>query len=101
MKQLLTLHNLVCRFTLPKMVLPTPKTIDEKLFFRDYLSALSKALEDGYDVRGWFYWSLMDNFEWNDGFTPRFGLYDVDFDTQARTLRPKCCVVAITASAEA
>ncbi|MBS1987736.1 glycoside hydrolase family 1 protein [Candidatus Dependentiae bacterium] len=59
-----------------------------EIFFRDYLSALSKALEDGYDVRGWFYWSLMDNFEWNDGFTPRFGLYHVDFDTQARTLRP-------------
>lgn len=57
-------------------------------FFKDYLSALSKALEDGYDVRGWFYWSLMDNFEWNDGFKPRFGLYHVDFDTQVRTLRP-------------
>jgi len=57
-------------------------------FFKNYLAALSKALEDGYDVRGWFYWSLMDNFEWNDGFYPRFGLYHVDFDTQERTLRP-------------
>ena len=57
-------------------------------FFKDYLSVVSKALEDGYDIRGWFYWSLMDNFEWNEGFIPRFGLYHVDFDTQVRTLRP-------------
>lgn len=57
-------------------------------FFKEYLGVLSQALEDGFDIRGWFYWSLMDNFEWNDGFIPRFGLYEVDFKTQQRTLRP-------------
>lgn len=57
-------------------------------FFKEYLGVLSQALHDGYDVRGWFYWTLMDNFEWNDGFTPQFGLYTVDFATQERMLRP-------------
>lgn len=58
-----------------------------KLFFKEYLGELSRALEDGYDVRGWFYWTLMDNFEWNEGFSPRFGLYEVNFQTGIRTLR--------------
>jgi len=39
------------------------------------------------NLRGFFFWSLMDNFEWAHGFTKRFGLYHVDFDTQKRTLR--------------
>jgi beta-glucosidase len=59
-----------------------------ELFFKDYLAAVSRAINDGFDVRGWFYWSLMDNFEWNDGFIPKFGLYEVDFQTKTRTLRP-------------
>jgi beta-glucosidase len=58
------------------------------LFLRRYLYALWRAIQDGYDVRGYFYWSLMDNFEWNRGFEPKFGLYKVNFDTQERTLRP-------------
>lgn len=57
-------------------------------FLKDYLFALSRAIDEGYDVRGWFYWTLMDNFEWNNGFFPHFGLYAVDFKTQKRTLRP-------------
>jgi beta-glucosidase len=40
------------------------------------------------DIRGYFYWSLLDNFEWAEGFRPRFGLIGVDFATQARTVRP-------------
>jgi beta-glucosidase len=56
-------------------------------FFKDYLGQVSRALKDGYDIRGWFYWSFMDNFEWNDGYGPRFGLYEVDFDTLERTPR--------------
>ncbi len=55
-------------------------------FIEQSLFAVSKAIEDGYDVRGFYYWSLMDNFEWNFGFGKRFGLYHVDFETQERTL---------------
>ena len=57
-------------------------------FFKEYLSELSRALSDGFDVRGWYYWTLMDNFEWDQGFTQKFGLYEVNFQTQERQLRP-------------
>lgn len=51
------------------------------------LSALREALDRGVDVRGYFYWSLMDNYEWGS-FIPRFGLVDVDFKTFKRTPKP-------------
>ena len=57
------------------------------LFIKRYLYALSKAIADGYDVRGYFYWSLLDNFEWDHGYKMQFGLYEVNFDTQERKLR--------------
>ncbi len=56
-------------------------------FIDRYLYAVSKAIEDGYDIKGYYYWSLTDNFEWNLGYGERFGLYHVDFDTQKRTLK--------------
>jgi beta-glucosidase len=51
------------------------------------LSALHEAVTRGVDVRGYFYWSLMDNFEWGT-YVPRFGLVDVDFTTFKRTPKP-------------
>ena len=57
------------------------------LFINRYLYALSKSINDGYDVRGYFYWTLMDNFEWAEGYKMKFGLYEVDFNNQKRTLR--------------
>ena len=52
------------------------------------LSAMERAIDDGADVRGYFYWSLLDNFEWDKGYWLRFGLVAVDRTTQARTVRP-------------
>jgi beta-glucosidase len=48
---------------------------------------MKKAMDEGIDVRGYQYWSLLDNFEWAEGYDMRFGLYAVDFETQERTLR--------------
>ena len=56
-------------------------------FTRQYLSELKRAAGDGVDVRGYFHWSLMDNFEWYEGYKQRFGLVHVDFKTQKRTLK--------------
>ena len=56
-------------------------------FIKRYIYSMSKAIEDGYDVRGYFYWTLTDNFEWSEGFLMSFGLYKVDYKTQKRTLR--------------
>ncbi|UCE86228.1 MAG: beta-glucosidase [Deltaproteobacteria bacterium] len=54
-------------------------------FYRDYLQALSRAIAEGADVRGYHAWTLIDNFEWAEGFAQRFGLVHVDFETQKRT----------------
>ena len=54
-------------------------------YLRDYLEAGREAMEQGVDLRGWFFWSLLDNFEWAEGYTKRFGLVYVDFETQERT----------------
>jgi beta-glucosidase len=56
-------------------------------WIKEYLSQLRRALNDGMDIRGYFYWSLMDNYEWAEGYHMKFGLYEVDFATQERKLR--------------
>jgi beta-glucosidase len=52
------------------------------LYLRRHLYALSKAIREGVDVRGYYYWSLMDNFEWSDGFETKFGLVTTPHSTQ-------------------
>ena len=61
-------------------------------FIRAHVRAIEVAQRQGVDVRGYFHWSLLDNFEWAEGFSPRFGLIAVDFATQARTIRPSARV---------
>jgi len=51
------------------------------------LIALDKAIEAGVNVQGYFAWSLMDNFEWAEGYVKRFGLVYVDYETQKRTIK--------------
>ena len=56
-------------------------------YLREHLRATRRAIEQGVDVRGYFAWSLLDNFEWSEGFSKRFGIVHVDFATQRRTLK--------------
>lgn len=61
-------------------------------FIRSHLRAIEVAQTQGADVRGYFHWSLLDNFEWAEGFTPRFGLVKINYDTLERTPRPSAYV---------
>jgi beta-glucosidase len=57
-------------------------------YIQSHLEAVAEAARKGIPVRGYFYWSLVDNFEWAEGFRTRFGLYHVDYPTEERTLAP-------------
>jgi beta-glucosidase len=56
-------------------------------FYRGYIGAVGRAIAQGADVRGYHAWTLLDNFEWAEGFAQRFGLAWVDFATCERTLK--------------
>ena len=60
---------------------------DRTAYLESHIAAVAKARTAGADVRGYFAWSLMDNFEWSYGYDKRFGLVHVDYDTQVRTLK--------------
>ena len=87
-----TLVKDLWRYRLPILVsengICTNDDIQRREFIRGHLLALSKALHEGVNVIGYLYWSLLDNFEWAEGFGPRFGLVEVDYATQKRTIRP-------------
>jgi len=61
--------------------------IHREKFIKEHLKWAHKAIEDGVDLRGYLYWSLLDNFEWDSGFWPRFGLVKVDYQTMKRRIR--------------
>ena len=63
-------------------------------FIREHLKYIHKVIGEGVDIRGYFYWSLLDNFEWAAGYAPKFGLYEVDRKTFARVPRPSAKVYA-------
>ena len=56
-------------------------------YFNQHLQAMLKAKKEGVNIKGYFAWTLMDNFEWSEGYHPRFGLVQVDFKTQLRTIK--------------
>ncbi|RJQ36652.1 glycoside hydrolase family 1 protein [Candidatus Parcubacteria bacterium] len=56
-------------------------------FIRDHIRAMAGAMQDGVDIRGYLHWSLLDNFEWDKGFWPRFGLVEIDYQTLERKIR--------------
>ena len=56
-------------------------------FVRAYLRQYKRAAEEGYPLDGYFLWSLLDNFEWPEGYRERFGIVHVDYTTQKRTLK--------------
>jgi beta-glucosidase/6-phospho-beta-glucosidase/beta-galactosidase len=66
----------------------TPDVEQADAVLRDHLVALHGAIEDGADVRGYFYWSYVDNYEWNHGMSWKLGLYGLDLDTKERSERP-------------
>jgi beta-glucosidase len=69
---------------------PLDGQVDDPLrvhYYREHLRAAHEALSQGVDLRGYFAWSLLDNFEWSLGYAMRFGLYHVDYETQQRTAK--------------
>ncbi len=63
-------------------------------YIKEVLGYIHKAIKAGVDVRGYFYWSLLDNFEWDKGFGPKFGLFSVDIKDWLRLARPSAEVYA-------
>jgi len=62
-------------------------------YVQQAVSGLKRAIDDGVDVRGYVAWSLMDNFEWMSGYTPKFGMVAVDLKTQKRTIKPSAAIL--------
>ena len=58
---------------------------DRVAYLRDHIAAARRALADGVELKGYFAWSLLDNFEWSEGYSRRFGMIYVDFASQKRT----------------
>ncbi len=68
------------------------KDFQRAWFIEESLKNVHRAIADGADVRGYLHWSLMDNFEWDKGFWPRFGLIEIDYKTLERKIRPSALV---------
>jgi beta-glucosidase len=79
------------RYKLPLLVsengIATNDDTERGAFIVEHLKAMAQAMKEGTPVIGYLYWSLLDNYEWNEGFVPRFGLIGVDYTTQERKIR--------------
>jgi beta-glucosidase len=58
---------------------------DRVMYLRNYLTQMQRGISEGVPIHGYFLWSLLDNYEWASGFSKRFGITYVDFETQKRT----------------
>jgi beta-glucosidase len=89
------------RYHLPLFItengIDDPTDARRAAFICDHLAAVAAAMAEGADVRGYLYWSLVDNYEWTSGYGPKYGLVAVDFATQQRTIRPSAQVFAAIA----
>jgi len=85
------------RFNLPVLVtengICTNDDAQRERFIRSHLEQIRRAKREGTSVFGYFYWSLVDNFEWADGFGPRFGIVELDYASQTRKVRPSAQVL--------
>ena len=59
-----------------------------------HIAAMQRAMQAGADVRGYYWWTLVDNFEWSEGYSPRFGLFNLDRETQQRSAKPVAAIYA-------
>lgn len=75
----------------------TVDDVDRIAYLRDHLAAASRAMNQGVKLRGYFVWSLIDNFEWAEGYSKRFGVVRVDFSTQKRTPKSSFAYLAAIA----
>jgi beta-glucosidase len=66
-------------------------------YYQRALAGLKRTIDDGIDVRGYVAWSLLDNFEWNFGYRPKFGIVAVDLETQKRTIKPSATLLGDSA----
>jgi beta-glucosidase len=87
-------HTLIYlnKFNLPIYItengIADARDIKRANFIKDHLFWAHKAIEEGVDVKSYFYWSLLDNLELAEGFWPRFGLVEMDYETMERKIRP-------------
>ena len=82
--------RLAARSGLPIVItengIATPDDRERMSYLRDHLEVVAAALRDGVDIRGYMYWSSFDNFEWNEGYRPRFGMIAVDRDDDLKRI---------------
>lgn len=70
------------------------KDVLRENFIKEHLTYAHKAIADGVDLRGYLHWSLLDNFEWDKGFAPRFGLVEINYETMERRVRQSALAYA-------
>ena len=80
------------KFNLPIIITENGTAENKDSLYEDFLithlGAMAKAYSQGVDIAGYLWWSLLDNFEWDKGFGPRFGLIQVDYKTMKRNIKP-------------